>query len=196
MCLVVTRCQYCWGPCKVRSNKQVWIGLQWWPPDVTSRGSRLEVPMSHVHGDGAGWMVLMSQVWRKRALGPGWGLSLVQLGPMRHGWWSHGDPLGTDWLTDTYDWKTLLTTPLVGNNNVLVASIWGWHHSDTTLISSCSTLEKHQTDQTFFVWSFSMGVCEIIFCNILFGKRELISKLWWHTFILNDIINERIVEKN
>ena len=24
--------------CTVRSNKQVWTGLQWWPPDVTSRG--------------------------------------------------------------------------------------------------------------------------------------------------------------
>ena len=37
---MATRCQY-WcrgGPCVVRSNEQIWTGLQWWPPDVTSTG--------------------------------------------------------------------------------------------------------------------------------------------------------------
>ena len=29
------------GPCTVRSNEQVWTGLQWWPPDVTSRDEGL-----------------------------------------------------------------------------------------------------------------------------------------------------------
>ena len=74
MCLVVTRCQYWWGPCKVRSNKQVWIALQWRPPDVTSRGSWMEVPMSHVYGDGELDGPLVPSLEGKRAgfrVGPG-----------------------------------------------------------------------------------------------------------------------------
>ena len=34
----------------VRSNEQVWTGLQWWPPDVTSRGTRAGGPRSDVRG--------------------------------------------------------------------------------------------------------------------------------------------------
>ena len=46
---VATRGQYWWqeGPCTVRSSEQVWTDLQWWPPDVTSRGPWSgQVPMS------------------------------------------------------------------------------------------------------------------------------------------------------
>ena len=70
------------------SNEQVWTGLQWWPPNVTRRGS---YPMSG--GARAGGRSLYRDVpclEGELGLGLGLGRGTVQWGPMHPEWWSHG----------------------------------------------------------------------------------------------------------
>ena len=103
---------------RVPSSKQVWTGLQWWPPRMSLGGGR--DPMSVGRARGRGSPYPMSA----RGLGPGWspcleGKGAVQLGPMHHGWWSH-ETCHVD--RQTVQWKHYLpTTLLVGGKN--------WHLS-------------------------------------------------------------------
>ena len=96
------------GPCTVRSYDQVWKGLLWWPPDVTSMGAG--VPMFHVSGPDLG------PGSHFPCLGSGWaktgGRGAVQQGLMHHGNGHMETPMNK--MTDRYDWKHYLpTTSLV-----------------------------------------------------------------------------------
>ena len=58
-------------PCTVRSNEQIWISLQWWPPAVTSR-----------LGQDQSWWATRSDVWKGRGSScpmSGWGRGLAHI---------------------------------------------------------------------------------------------------------------------
>ena len=97
---VATRGQYWWqeGPCTVRSSEQVWTDLQWWPPDVTSRGPWSgQVPMSG----------------RRAGPGPGESCTVRSHAPWIMVTWGPPPP---QW-TDRHDWKHYLpATSLAGDN--------------------------------------------------------------------------------
>ena len=63
-----TRCKSQWGGwhCTVRSNVQIWTGLPWWPPGVTSKASQGGVhwgPMRHGSCDPSSYGCNDRQTW-------------------------------------------------------------------------------------------------------------------------------------
>ena len=59
------------GACTVRSSKQIWTGLQWCPPDVTSRGRGSTCPMSGERwGCGVPYTVRSNASWVMVTTGP------------------------------------------------------------------------------------------------------------------------------
>ena len=96
---------------------RVWTGLQWWPPDVISKGMGVPVLWGPMSGGGE--------------LVPGHAGS-VQWDPMHHGQWSHGTPVNRQ--TDTTEsitfpqvrWRAVKILDIDEGNNSGFAGVSQW----------------------------------------------------------------------